>query len=60
MTTPRKTATTTKQVFTKSALTKSAGFSIIERDILMTVLKDEQQYTLDEAKSLIKKFKGGI
>ncbi|WP_164505131.1 hypothetical protein [Companilactobacillus hulinensis] len=46
--------------FTKDSLVKSDGFSAIDRDILQIVLSDGVQYSLAEAKRLIKKFKGGI
>ncbi|KRO00894.1 hypothetical protein [Companilactobacillus kimchiensis] len=46
--------------FTKDSLVKSDGFSVIDRDILQIVLSDSDQYSLTEAKRLIKKFKGGI
>lgn len=46
--------------FTKSALLRSKQFNITERDILDIVLKDDEEYTISAAKTLIAKFKGGI
>lgn len=59
------TATKTKQrvakaTYDKAGLVNSTGFSTTQRAILNIVLADEQEYSLDEAKNLIKKFKGGI
>ncbi|USQ69821.1 hypothetical protein M5C72_06285 [Companilactobacillus allii] len=49
-----------KDKFDKDSLVRSDGFSIVDRDILKIVLLDDTQYSLLEAKELIKKFKGGI
>lgn len=47
-------------MYSKTALVTSTGFSVIDRDILKLVLDDNKQYSLDEAKEAIEKFKGGI
>lgn len=46
--------------FTKSALMRSKQFTLTDRDILDIVLKDDEEYTISSAKTLVTKFKGGI
>lgn len=49
-----------KATYDKAGLVTSTGFSTTQRAILKIVLDDDKEYSLDEAKNLIKKFKGGI
>lgn len=49
-----------KATYDKAGLVNSTGFSTTQRAILNIVLDDDKEYSLDEAKNLIKKFKGGI
>lgn len=49
-----------KATYDKAGLVKSTGFSNTQRAILNIVLEDDKEYTMDETKNLIKKFKGGI
>lgn len=46
--------------FSKAALVNSDMFSRIDRDILQTALKDDATYSVDEAKQILEKFRGGI
>lgn len=58
--TEAKTKRVVKATYDKAGLVNSTGFSSIERAILNIALEDDKEYTLDEAKNKIKKFKGGI
>jgi len=58
--TEAKTKRAAKATYDKAGLVNSTGFSTTERAILNVVLNNDQNYTLDEAKNQIKKFKGGI
>ncbi len=44
-------------LYSKQALITSTGFTPIERDILTIVLNDDRQYSLIQAKNLVRKFK---
>lgn len=46
--------------FSKAALVNSDMFGRIDRDILQTALKDDAAYSIDEAKHILEKFRGGI
>lgn len=46
--------------YSKDVLIKSTGLSVMDRDILKIVLKNDRTYTMREAKKLIRNFKGGI
>lgn len=46
--------------YNKASLVESKLFKPIERDILSMKLVDSKQYSINEAKKIIKKFKGGI
>ncbi|WP_203640684.1 hypothetical protein [Levilactobacillus andaensis] len=46
--------------FSKASLIDSKVFKPIERDILSMKLVDSKQYSINEAKKIIEKFKGGI
>lgn len=46
--------------YDKTDLLKSSGFTKLERDILKVTLKSDIEYTLNEAKLAIKKFKEAI
>lgn len=43
--------------FPKRQFLKAANFTLVERDILAVVLKDDKQYTLDEVQKLLRDFK---
>ncbi|WP_258115643.1 hypothetical protein [Levilactobacillus yiduensis] len=58
--TEAKTKRVAKATYDKAGLVNSTGFYNIQRAILNITLKDGKEYTLDEAKNQIKKFKGGI
>lgn len=42
--------------FTKQQFLKSANFTPIQKDVLRSILKDDQTYTLDEVKKLVEDF----
>lgn len=59
----KKTKVVTKRTapkFDKADLLVASGFTKLDVDILKIALKDNQQYSLDQAKNEIKKFKEAI
>lgn len=42
--------------FTKQQFLKAANFSQVERDVLRALMKDDESYTLDQAKKLVDDF----
>lgn len=42
--------------FTKQQFLKSANFSRVEKDVLRALMKDDELYTLDQAKKLVENF----
>ncbi|HLT73618.1 MAG TPA: hypothetical protein VKZ68_00990 [Ohtaekwangia sp.] len=44
-------------MFPKRQFLKAANFTRVERDVLAAILEDNKQYTLDEVKKALEKFK---
>lgn len=42
--------------FTKQQFLKSTNFSRVEKDVLRALMKDDELYTLDQAKKLVENF----
>ena len=42
--------------FSKAQLLRSLNFTPVQKDVLRTVLKDDEQYTLDQAHKLIEDY----
>lgn len=46
--------------FKKAGLVKSPAYTVVERDILKIVLKEDEEYTLAQIKKILTEFKRGI
>ena len=42
--------------FTKQQFLKSANFTSVQKDVLRTLLKDDETYTLDHVKQMVEDF----
>jgi len=49
-------ATKTAAKYTKQQIVTSNRFAPVERDILSVLLKDEETYTLDQARAVLEEF----
>lgn len=54
------TASTTKtkmaSKYTKQQIVTSSRFTPVERDVLIVLLKDDETYTLDQARAVLEEF----
>lgn len=53
---PASKETTTAAKYTKQQIVTSNRFAPVERDILSVLLKDDETYTLDQARAVLEEF----
>jgi len=53
---PASTEDTKTAKYTKQQIVTSSRFTPVERDVLIVLLKDDETYTLDQARAVLEEF----